>query len=105
MNIYQKRWAKVLEYANKLKNLYDTGAYILRFDDEFFDPSETTIIIDEKDQVFSLHWVPVNSDTRVTYTLYEGDLNYDHGAYTKIAITLNEFKERIKLFAIQPIEV
>lgn len=105
MNIYQKRWAKVSNYANKLKTLFDTGDYILKFDDEFFEPGETTIIIDEKEQHFAIKWSPESFKTTMTYTLYEGDLNFDHGAYTKIKDTMADLQERIKLFAIRPIEV
>lgn len=102
MNIYDKRWAKVAQYAYKLKYLYKTGDYILIYDSEVCDGAE--ILIDENNKIFYIYCV-THGNTVIKYQLYNGDPSCDDGAHTKISDTLKQFDESIKLYQRTPIKI
>lgn len=101
MNIYDKRWAKVAQYAYKLKDLCKTGDYILIYDGEICEGAE--ILIDENNRLFYIYCVTPLKNV-IKYQLYNGDPSCDDGAHTKIDETLKEFNESIKLYQRVPIE-
>lgn len=101
MNIYQKRLNKVREFATKVKELYDTGKYQLQYDEEMC--GDATIVVDETTQYFGIKLQC--GKNAVHYMLYDGNLNFDHGAYTPIAETIKMLRDSIKLFELKPVKL
>jgi len=88
MNIYEARWNNVLKWAKKVKELFDTGDYMIRWDYDFY-PNEFDFVIDEVNRLIS-----INSKDKTTLNqIYEYDLAWDHGSYTTIAETNKLFSE------------
>lgn len=86
MNNYERRWQHAFKWAKKLKELFDTGNYLLVYDEVgTFDYKSTRIVINEDKR--TIHIVEMNC----SWMVYDGDLDYDHGAYTPI----KEFKENV----------
>jgi hypothetical protein len=95
MNIYEKRWAKVYNFAKKLKDLYDTGNYVI-IDEDGMVPTEFTIKLDNDEQYFGL------KSHNTSYMIYDGDLDWDDGAYDTIAVTMARLS-KIKLFKLEEV--
>lgn len=92
MNIYEQRWNNALKWANKVKSYFDTGNYLLEWE-ERYDPTEHVFAIDEVNKLISINSKSGNS----IQMIYEYDLEWDHGSYTTITET-NKFLEEFKLF-------
>jgi hypothetical protein len=100
MNVYDKRWNHAFNWAKKLKSLFDTGKYLLvNEDDEVYSPHDCSIFIDEESRLIKI------KENHCSWTLYDGRLEYDHGAYTPI----KEFKKTIidsyRLYKLEPIKL
>ena len=94
MNIYEARWNNVLKWAKKVKEHYDTGKYMIKWDWDFY-PNEFDFIIDEENRVISID----SKDKTTGYQIYEYDLEWDHGSYTSIKET-NKMLADIELFML-----
>ena len=94
MNIYVARWNNVLKWAKKVKEHYDTGKYMIKWDDDFY-PNEYDFVIDEENRLISID----SKDKTTGYQIYEYDLEWDHGSYTSIAET-NKMLDDINLFML-----
>ena len=92
MKIYEQRWNNALKWANKVKSYFDTGNYLLEWE-ERYDPTEHVFAIDEVNKLISINSKSGNS----IQMIYEYDLEWDHGSYTTITET-NKFLEEFKLF-------
>ena len=94
MNIYEARWNNALKWAKKVKEHFDTGKYMIKWDDaskygDDFYPNEYDFVIDEVNRLIS-----INSKDKTTLNMiYEYDLEWDHGSYTTIAETNKLFSE------------
>ena len=97
MNKYEARWNHAFKWAKKLKEYFDTGLYLLEYNGEFLNFGETKIMINEDAQLILIKC------NNCRFIIYEGNLAWDHGAYTPI----KEFKEnvidKIKLYKIESI--
>lgn len=90
MNIYNARWNNVLKWATKVKQYFDTGSYILEWE-ERYTPTEHNFVIDDINRTISIN----SKGGNAIQTIYEYNLDWDHGSYTTIAETnklLSEFK-------------
>lgn len=79
MNNYDRRWQFVLNWATKIKALHDTGEYLLIDNNSEVVPPKAEIKIDLENRGVYI----VNDN--YTLMLFEGNLEYDHGAYTPIS--------------------
>ena len=97
MNIYDKRWNNVLKWARKIKTLFDTGNYQLSDGDcEYYELAKWQFVIDEDLKVIKL------KSHNTSYTIYEYDLEYDHGSYD----TIEETNIRLKKYRLlQQVEI
>jgi len=95
MNIYDKRWAKVYIFAKKLKDLYDTGNYVI-IDEDGMVPKEFTIKLDNDEQYFGF------KSANSSYMIYDGRLDWDHGAYDTVTVTMARLS-KIKLFKLEEV--
>ena len=93
MNIYEQRWNNALKWANKVKSYFDTGNYLLEWE-ERYDPTEHVFAIDEVNKLITINSKRSGYSIQV---IYEYDLKWDHGSYTTISET-NKFLEEFKLF-------
>ena len=98
MNKYEARWNHAFKWAKKLKKYYDTGLYALEFEGELLPLlGDSEIIINERDQLILIKC------NNCRFIIYEGNLAWDHGAYTPI----KEFKEnvidRVKLYKMESV--
>jgi hypothetical protein len=99
MNIYEARWNNALKWAKKVKKLFDTGKYMIKWDDDYY-PNEYDFVIDEVNRLIS-----INSKDKTTLNqIYEYDLEWDHGSYTTIAETSKLFSE-INLYRMEKVEL
>ncbi len=99
MNIYEARWNNVLKWAKKVKQYYDTGNYMISWENnEDYYPNEFRFIIDEENRSIELY----GKNTR--QGIYEYDLDWDHGSYTSINET-NKMLAEIKLYSMVQIEI
>lgn len=88
MNIYEARWNNALKWAKKVKEHFDTGNYMIKWDDDYY-PHTYDFVIDEVNRLIS-----INSKDKTTLNqIYEYDLEWDHGSYTTIAETNKLFSE------------
>jgi hypothetical protein len=97
MNFYDKRWNNVVTWAKKVKTLYDTGKYQLSDGDcEIYTLPAWKFVIDEDAKIIKL------KSHNTTYTIYEYDLEWDHGSYD----TIEETNVRLKKYRLyQQIEI
>jgi hypothetical protein len=95
MNIYEKRWNIVYKFAKKLKDLYDTGNYIIMENGVYLD-SSFQIELDVDELYFGF------KTDNCRYMIYEGNLDWDHGAYDTIKAT-KERLSHIKSFKLEEI--
>ena len=97
MNIYNARWNNALRWANKVKSYYDNGDYILEnlewgvrctlHDYDF--------VIEEVNKTISIN----TKDGYSVQTIYEYNLDYDHGSYTTIE-DMNKVFAEFKLYSM-----
>lgn len=98
-SIYEARWNNVLKWAKKVKAYYDTGNYMINWENnEDYYPNEFKFIIDEENRCIELY----GKNTR--QGIYEYDLDWDHGSYTTIAET-NKMLAEIKLYSMVEIKL
>ena len=96
MNIYEARWNNALKWAKKVKSYYDTGNYMINWENnEDYYPNEFDFVIDEVNRLISID----SKDKTSRYQIYEYDLEWDHGSYTSIAET-NKMLDDINLFML-----
>ena len=94
MNNWGRRWINALHWAQKIKASFDTGKYILMHESEIYTSDVWKIEINEEDKFIVL----TNSNTRCT--IYEYDLDWDHGSYDSLAST-NERLSKYKLYRME----
>jgi hypothetical protein len=100
MSIYEARWNNALKWAKKIKEHFDTGKYMIKWDDDAFYPNEYDFVIDEVNRLIS-----INSKDKTTLNqIYEYDLELDHGSYTTIAETNKLFSE-INLYSMMKVKL
>jgi len=99
MNIYEARWNNVLSWAKKVKEYYDTGKYMIKWDWDYY-PNEYDFVIDEENRVISIE----SKDKTSRYQIYEYDLNWDHGSYTPITET-NKILSEINLYRMEKVKI
>ena len=97
MNIYEQRWNNALKWATKVKTYFDTGDYILDWE-ERYNPLEHDFVIDDINKTISIDRKNGNS----IQAIYEYDLEWDHGSYTTIAKT-NTLLSEFKLYKMQQV--
>lgn len=106
MNLYEKRWTAASTLVQKYKDLYDTGHYMVKGSDgDMFHVDHVQLVIDYDDREMYWEMVDTNSKTIIRYQIYEYDLEWDHGSYTKIADFKKWFTEEHKLFLYSPVEI
>lgn len=99
MNIYEARWNNVLKWAKKVKEHYDTGKYMIKWDDDFY-PNEYDFVIDEFRGIISIN----SKDGTTINQIYEYDIKWDHGSYTTISDT-NKMLADINLFMMIKVQL
>ena len=99
MNIYEARWNNVLSWAKKVKEYYDTGKYMIKWDWDFY-PNEFDFVIDEENRLISID----SKDGTTGNQIYEYDLNWDHGSYTSITET-NKILSEINLYRMEKVKI
>lgn len=97
MNNYEARWNNACSWAKKLKEKYDTGLYLLEYDGEFLNFGETKIIINEDEQLIIL------KRNNCRYIIYDGDQEFDHGAFTPIKEFNKTVIDKIKLYKMESV--
>lgn len=101
MNIYESRWNNVLKWAKKIKAHYDTGKYMIKWDNnENYYPNEFNFIIDETNRRISI----ISKDSCTLNQIYEYDLEYDHGSYNTITET-NKVLAEINLYSMERVKI
>ena len=101
MNIYEARWNNVLKWAKKVKEHYDTGNYMINWENnEDYYPNEFDFVIDEVNRLISID----SKDKTSRYQIYEYDLEWDHGSYTSIKET-NKMLDDINLFMLIKVKI
>jgi len=101
MNTYDRRWHNVLKWAKKVKDHYDVGNYMIKWDNngEFY-PNEYEFVVDEERRIVSIN----SKDGTTINQIYEYDLEWDHGSYTSIAET-NKLMAEINLYNMVKVEL
>lgn len=99
MNIYEARWNNVLKWANKIKEHFDTGKYMIQWGDTFY-PDEFDFHIHEMNRTISIN----SKDNTSIHQIYEYDLDLDHGSHTTIAGT-NKMLAKINLYSMTKVEL
>jgi hypothetical protein len=99
MNIYEARWNNALKWAKKVKEHFDTGNYMIKWDDDFY-PNEHDFVIDEANRLISINI----KKSKPIQMIYEYDLEWDHGSYTTIAETNKLFSE-INLYSMMKVKL
>jgi len=99
MNIYEARWNNVLKWAKVFKSYYDTGDYMISWENyEEFYPKDFEFVIDEENRFIAL------DGKNMRQTIYEYDLDWDHGSYTPIAET-NKMLSEINLYSMVKVKI
>lgn len=98
-NIYEQRWNNALKWATKVKTYFDTGDYILDWE-EIYNLIEHDFFIDIINKTISIN---VKGGSSIQ-GIYEYDLELDHGSYTTIAETNKLFSE-FKLYKMQQVMI
>lgn len=101
MNIYEARWNNALKWAKKVKSYYDTGNYMINWENnEDYYPNEFDFVIDEVNRLISID----SKDKTTLNQIYEYDLEWDHGSYTSIAET-NKILAEINLYRMEKVKL
>ena len=101
MNIYEARWNNALKWAKKVKSYYDTGHYMINWENnEDYYPNEFDFVIDEVNRLISID----SKDKTTLNQIYEYDLEWDHGSYTSIAET-NKILAEINLYRMEKVKL
>lgn len=89
MNNYDRRWLFVLNWAKNVKRLINQG-YVLHEPEDLFFFEKDEFTIDEDCRLIYL------TKLHSRFTIYDGNLEYDHGAYTPIL----ELKKQLQFYQL-----
>ena len=95
-NNYDRRWLNALQWAEKMKASFDTEKYLLMYDGELYTSDKWKFEIDEEDKFIRLN----SLDGSTHNTIYEYDLDWDHGSYSTVSET-NERLSKYKLYRME----